>query len=715
MDMEQKNEIIEKYIIDLAQKINKDYPGLMDDDKIDKAKEMFEDSPLDLETEIIPAINELAEKVISDFLEDKKKIEGLIKGISNQLNELATLNLNTQKDGLYLSQQQVDLLMIVDINSKEELKNYVEKICGQFPNMSIEDIFPNFDSLTEEQLEDMKKTIFNKYKDSLVVYLDYGKMNYIQKAMKKLEKLGISDHDLEVTIALIYQGKIKDAFNYLNQNYGNDFTLKFNHFMNDDFENIRDVSYEEMVSLLDFIKNNPSVDTIIIATGKFDNSVYNTTNGKIFDPYLTSKAADFCYKNGKHMRYHALFDHSHLDNLINQYVNLNGRTIEELTPQEINLLQSHKNEVLLEMRNFVKVSMNYIDSLNQKYPNLIQEVEVFNELVEKNKKDKLSPYAMVWEKYFGITINEIMSCFNGIEKPNGVSFMYNETTLSESSEKRKKVEEVLYQIEKCNPGCIDKFGDQMHLSEEDVIDKNGLNNLTETAKMIKRIQDGKIIVNGQIQEIKPKKAECTEHDFHFTKQFLDKVNILIQSGENVDLWAIKRSMQDIISETYTQNGVKFDRSTYWSIFGKNDHNLVRTNLSIQKENLERRKKGLKEKKLLPSMNAGLIPDGKKFTKTNNKKLDQNISNITKPKIAFDQRSKSEIQIAEQIKQKNQMIKQNKSKNKELNKPKVKTLSLSSPTHNSNGSRGFTNVLIILSVVSFATGALLTAIYMIVGR
>ena len=468
--------------------------------------------------------------------------------------------------------------------------------------------------------------------------------------------------------------------------------------MNDDFENIKDVSYNEMKSLSELIKRDKSIDTIIVATGKFDNSIYQTMNGKVFDPYLTSKALQFCYTNKKYMRYHALFDQAHVDYLLKQ-----GKGLKD------------HDQILAEMKAYVKMSINYIEENNRQLSDgtmLINTVEVFNELVEKNKSDKESLYSLVWEKYFGITIDEIMSCFDGINKPIGVEFMYNETTLTESSQKRAMVEKVLYQIEQKQSGFIDVIGDQMHLSDEDVMPKKGLQNLTETAQMLKRFQDGKVVVDGQIKEIKPKKTECTEHDFHFTKAFLENINILNQSNQNTDLWSIKRGIQDIISKTYNQNGVKFEKSTYWSLFGKNDHNIVRANISIQKENFERRKKGLPEKRLIETMSAGLIPDGKTFSNIKSLKSEKEQKDLQhkKENKFFDQRSQGEIEIAKQIKQKNQMIKQQKEQTRQMNKPKVRTLAHSS---NSSQNKGFTNVLILSLIASFVAGALFMIVYMIV--
>lgn len=701
MDMEQKNKYIEQYINNIALQINDKYKGLMDEDKISRAINMFKDSSDDLETVIIPRINELAQKVINDFLEFQKQIQELMKiNREQQQSELATLDLNTEQNGIYLSQQQIDLLMITDINTKEELKDYIENICGQFPNMKVEDVIPNFDSIMSlQQLEEAKRTLYQKYQDGLISYLDNARMSDVQKAKVKLERLGINGQELDYCLTLVFQNRISEAFNYLGQKNGDNFITKFNRSMNDDFENIKDVSYDEMKSLSELIKRDKSIDTIIVATGKFDNSIYQTMNGKVFDPYLTSKALQFCYTNKKHMRYHALFDQAHVD-----YLSKQGKGLKD------------HDQILAEMKAYVKMSMDYIEKNNRQLPDgtmLINTVEVFNELVEKNKVDKDSPYSMVWEKYFGITIEEIMSCFDGIKKPDGVEFMYNETTLTESSQKRVMVEKVLYQIEQKQSGFIDVIGDQMHLSDEDVMTKKGLQNLTEAAQMLKRFQDGKVVVDGQIREIKPKKTECTEHDFHFTKAFLENINILNQSSQNTDLWSIKKGMQDIISKTYNQNGVKFEKSTYWSLFGKNDHNIVRTNISIQKENFERRKKGLPEKRLIETMSAGLIPDGKTFSNIKSLKSEKEQKDLQhkEENKFFDQRSQGEIEIAKQIKQKNQMIKQQKEQTRQMNKPKVRTLS--AHLSNSSQNKGFTNVLILSLIASFVAGALFMIIYMIV--
>lgn len=658
MNIEQKNQLIEQYINELVLSINSKYVGLITDEKKKKAIEMFKDSNGDLKSEIIPKINEIANQMIEDFVMFQNHLAKFTG--NNQLwksRELASLQLNTSKNGIYLSQQQIDLLMITELKSKEELKNYVENICGQFPNMTVEDIVSNYRSIqTLDDLEEAKKELYKKYQDSLISYLDNAKMNSIEQAKVKLEKLGITAQEQDACLSFISQGKIEDVYKYLQQRHGVDFITQFNRYMKDDFENVKSVSYEEMKSLSNLISNDPSIDTIIIATGKFDNTIYQSSNGKVFDPYLTEKALYYCMSHNKHMRYHALFDQSHVDNLLRQ-----GKG-----------LKNH-DKILAEMKFFVKKSIDFIEENNKQLADgskVINTVEIFNELVEKNKSNKDSSYDMVWEKNFGITIDEIISCFDDIKKPVGVEFMYNETTLTESQRKRDKVEEVLFEIDKLSPNLIDSFGDQMHLSDEDVMTEKGKQNLVETAKMLKRIQDGKLLIDGEIKTIKSKKTECTEHDFHFENEFLNNYEIAKNNGNVSSLWNIKRNMQDYIGDCYLSNGVEFQRSTYWTLFGRNDHSLVRNNIKFAKET---------NKPLLSSMQAGIIRDGTTFDGI--KSLDTNKS--------------MPLYIEKE---------QNYNKTQQLkNKTFVKTMS----NNKFSSDNGFTNYLALILFIGLTIGMIFT--------
>ncbi len=70
--MENKNDLINEYIDDLATKLNKEYPHILDESQITKAKNMFIDSNKDLDS-IKREIDALAEQTIAEYLSLKEK------------------------------------------------------------------------------------------------------------------------------------------------------------------------------------------------------------------------------------------------------------------------------------------------------------------------------------------------------------------------------------------------------------------------------------------------------------------------------------------------------------------------------------------------------------------------------------------------------------------------------------------------------------------
>lgn len=153
-------------------------------------------------------------------------------------NQPFTLNTNSKKNGIYLSQQQVDLLIIVSLKNKNEIKRYIEEKCSQFPNKNAEDIV----DLEHCSVEECKRQLFDKYRDSLVTYLENDTYSEVEKAQAKLSKLGLNAEQIsQVTEQLTNDGR-ESTFNFIRQVYGEEFVTQFNHLMFDDFENIKDES-----------------------------------------------------------------------------------------------------------------------------------------------------------------------------------------------------------------------------------------------------------------------------------------------------------------------------------------------------------------------------------------------------------------------------------------------------------------------------------------
>ncbi len=515
------------------------------------------------------------------------------------------LDTNASKQGIYLSQQQIDLLFIVSCESKEQLEEYFNRMCGQFPYQRIEEVIPNYETLDVEQA---KRILFTKYQDILVDYKTNHRMSLREQALAKFRLMRQSDGKpipqevQEETINIIYKNGINAGLSHLSNLYGQEFIYKFNRLMKDDFENIKSISYEEMQQLYKKIKETLELDTIIIATSKYDNAVFNNGNSSYYDPYYTAKGLTFCKMTGKHMRFHAIFDYAHLMKLIQE-----GKG-----PQD-------KEEILRDMKTYVRLSLEYIDSYNKSIANTdtppIKVVEVFNELVEYNKKDS-EPYQMAWEKYFGITIDDILSCFEDVKKPAGVEFMYNETLLEEHPDRRRKVSEVFAEIMRKRPDLIDVFGNQMHLqhthAEENLTNPNiGIEAVRSSLGLMSSIEGSEFpLPDGSTKKVR---TEITEFDIHICKEtYLEKIVPMLQSGEltKSDILFYKEEWLRQISEAIKQSGINLERVTYWSIHDTVDHNLVRANKAIMDENPDKSIEELEESHLfVDNLYAGAISSG----------------------------------------------------------------------------------------------------------
>lgn len=515
------------------------------------------------------------------------------------------LDTNASKQGFYLSQQQIDLLLIISCETKEQLEEYFYRICGQFPYQRIEDVIPNYDKLDTEEA---KRALFTKYQDILIGYKENHRMSLEEQALHKLSMMRTPDGNVlpeevkQETINRIKKAGIDAGLQYLSVIYGQDFIVKFNRLMKDDFENIKSVSYEDMELIHERIKNDSRIDTIIIATSKYDNTVFSNGQTTYYDPYLTAKGLMYCKMNGKHMRFHALFDYAHLMKLVKE-----GKGPED------------KEEILRDMKNFVRESLLYIEKYNASVRDTglptINVVEIFNELVEYNKTDS-PPYEMAWEKYFGITIEDILSCFEGIKKPDGVEFMYNETLLEEHPDRRRKVSEVFSEIMQKRPDLIDVFGNQMHLqhthAEEESLDINdSIESVRGGLQLMAAIEGSEFkLPDGTSKRVR---TEITEFDIHICREtYLDRVIPMLKNGELTidDIALLKKSWLQRISEEIKNSGIDIERITYWSVLDNVDHNLVRANIAILDSNPDKTIEELEQEgKLVDTLYAGALGTG----------------------------------------------------------------------------------------------------------
>ena len=300
---------------------------------------------------------------------------------------------------------------------------------------------------------------------------------------------------------------------------------------------------------------------------------------KDFDFYFAKRDLDFAYRNGKQVRYHSLLVKDGMESLF---------------------VGKSKEEILEIIKDYVKESIDFINDYNQNHRlnvngqdiPLINAVDLFNEIVsfEKNTNGE---YYKIWESKYGITMDELLPAFDYAlqHKPDGISFLYNEPFL-EDDDRRKKVFEVLDEIDSKRPGLIDTLGSQMHIT------------IGEDENKIRRcFEDFRIL-----QERTGKKIQITEFDMS-----LGRTQIPRLFGNNPDVtleqvYSYKHQKIEEISDIIRESGVQLDGISYWSLTDGIDCNLERVRTNYLSDG------SITDIHQIPTVCGGLFPTHKKLIK-----------------------------------------------------------------------------------------------------
>ena len=339
------------------------------------------------------------------------------------------------------------------------------------------------------------------------------------------------------------------------------FTEKAHRFIGTERDQMRSLTFDELSGINDIL---PEYNTILVASGRYydvTKKMYDEqiTDMEKYDFYYAKRGLDFCHKNGMHARYHTLLD---------------KQTMEE------HLIGSPKEEVLKELQEYVKHSIDFISKYNEKHKiggkGIITSVDLFNEIISFDP-----PYRNMWEELHGISNEELISVFQYAldNKPEGITYVYNEPFL-ENPERRQAVLKQLEQINSLCPGLVDTIGTQMHIemsqSPEDV--RNCFEDLKKAG------------VNVQITEF----DMCLPERFMFDENgkarsesgILDFINQ--KTGMTLgSITELKKIRMNEISKAIEETGVSLEGITYWSISDKLDHNLERTNRKTFEQGLQR--------------------------------------------------------------------------------------------------------------------------------
>ena len=493
--------------------------------------------------------------------------------------DVNSLQVNTNIIGGYFSAEQIDLLSIIQCRDNNELIEFIMH-CDQIKN--------NYDRESLERLatlplEDFKRKVFKSYQDSMVFH-DSDRESKIEN---KLRHCGIEENDIEI-IKNAVSNNSPEIMSWLKEfiknkypnNYEEIFSMN-HHFVSTERDQLKsDDLYEEMVLLNDNLSN---FNSMLIGSGRIYNVVndfYDENNpDKRFDFYYAKRDLDFAYRNGKQVRHHSLLVKDGMDSLF---------------------LGKSKEEILKIITDYVKESIDFINDYNKNHRlningqdmPLINAVDLFNEIVsfEKNQNGE---YYNIWESKYGITMDELLPAFDYAlqNKPEGVSFLYNEPFL-ENDERRKKVFEVLDEIDSKRPGLIDTLGSQMHITIGE--DENKIRRCFEDFRLL--------------QERTGKHIQITEFDMSLGRTQVPRI-----LGDNPEVtldqvYEYKHQKIGEISGIVRESGVQLDGISYWSLTDGIDCNLERIRSNYLSDG------SITNIHQIPTACGGLFPTHKKLIK-----------------------------------------------------------------------------------------------------
>jgi hypothetical protein len=518
--------------------------------------------------------------------EIKKNIQLEQSSLEEQYGDVeqmpCSLNLGQDGSGIYLSTQQIDMILLVNISSVEEFNDFIKE-CHQLPmNFSVEDV-------TEENLEEKKRELFEYYKstyDDFRDYLGYSKANAKKvRVERNIKRLNLPRDIEEAVLNGINNNDLQRVCDYISVlPNGEDIINRINRFIVLDYENVKSISYEEILELSELLKRDASIDTIISIGAKYDMTMKCGLDGKMhFDSYFLDRALKLCKLFNKHMRYHSLFDRS--------------------TAEDFKAAGLSKEQVMEELKRFSDGFFEYLERHGETLEDgtrLINSVELFNELLVFNPHDKSKNTREVWKEYFGIELKDLYSFIyindDSEERisrvPDGVDAMYNETMLEESNDRISAAYSLISRICLDRPGLIKVFGNQLHVADT-LFDQENIGLLEHSAAIMKRIKDTLGI-----------DVRISEFDLYMSPSLVINCNIHDIDGKYLQLK--KYGYLREIERIFTDAGLSFESVDYWSLYDMVDHNLRRSIESKAREGIDI--------SLIDNLHAGLFPKGMDIAK-----------------------------------------------------------------------------------------------------
>lgn len=479
--------------------------------------------------------------------------------------ETLDTGLKTNSNGIYLSSLMTTALVLVNCTNISEINEWISRV----PNLYTEELY-EIRNYTNEELETIKRSLFEKYQDSMTSLEATQEMSKdgllaskyaLHKKLKGLnlsieEETRLADLAVSEGIPALYKEIENICINKYKEEKGKEIYNKIVNYFTTDFENFNSSIYDEMVAFNEEIKS--SIEKCNSSGGDYQLVIGSLSYGNTVSK---KQDEDYDYNFGVSTMGQNLADKLGCSCRIRSMIN--RHTAEEMKEKGLS-----KEETIQVLRDSLRGSLQ---SFNENIKdNKLRTFELFNELIEIKKEDK--NYQNVWEKYFGITLQDmiekvVMPNADLIQelKNKNVDFMYNETMLQESKEKRDKVKETFDEIQKRAPGLITVFGDQDHTFCGDY-KKENINELKETVEFLKDMST-KV------------KLECTERDLYFSSKDLKKFKELGMSKETI--LKFKQFLENKHTKIYKD--APYTRECEWTTISNISGEFTRDGISPSEE------------------------------------------------------------------------------------------------------------------------------------
>ena len=554
---------IEEYIRDLTTQANTKYNReIFNENGILRLIDHFSKSKDDLET-----TKQRIDNMIQQFIEPFET-----QDIEYNPDKIDT-GLQTNSQGTYLSSLMTYALALVNSSNINEINEWISSV----PNLYTEELY-EVREYSIEELETIKRNLFEKYQDSLTSLEATQEMSKdgilasryaLHKKLKglnlsQIEETRLADLAIKEGIPALYKEVENICIDKYGEEKGKETYSKIVNYFTMDFENFNSSTYDQIVAFNEEIKSNIARCEdyqLVIGSLNYGNTV-SQKQGEDYDYNfgVSTMGQNLADKLGCSCRVRSMINRDTADEMANKGLS--------------------KEEVIRILKDSLRSSLqNFNENIKDNKP---RTYELFNELIEIKKQDGI--YENVWEKHFGITLKEMIE---KVVMPNrdliqelknkNVDFMYNETLLQESPEKRDKVRETLLKLQERAPGLITVFGDQDHTFCEDY-KKSNIKQLEETANFDKEISQIVIGKDKNGEDIHMK-VERSETDLYFSAKDLKRFKDLGMSKE--EILKYKQSLENKHKEIYKD--VPFKRECEWTTISNISGEFTRDGINPKEE------------------------------------------------------------------------------------------------------------------------------------